>query len=89
MAALPKFMIADNHMSHPEDEFVYHSEKPRFLAHFTETEEGIEFEIVDDIDNMLLYYDNDEDKVEELMDTLEDWWEAFNEWVEEEESEEQ
>ncbi|HRN79974.1 MAG TPA: hypothetical protein PKY29_04445 [Ferruginibacter sp.] len=70
----PKFLIAHNPMARPGEIYVYHARKPRFLALRT----GSAFTVVDDIDDMLDYFNNREDKVEGLLRRLNDWFIAYS-----------
>ena len=86
MAKFPRFMIAENPMAEYGQEYVYHTQQPRFLAKITEDSLS-QFEIVDDIDNMLLFFNNDPGKVAGLMRRLGDWWVSYIKWEENHEEE--
>lgn len=83
MADFPKFFIADNPMADPGIEYVYHSQKPRFLARYTPDDPLSHFAIVDDIDNMAAFFNGDVTKVAGLMRRLGDWFVAYCKWEEE------
>lgn len=53
--------------------YVYHTHRPRFLAKIDE-QHNPPFEIVDDIDNMRVYYSGDKNKCKELMEAVLLWW---------------
>jgi hypothetical protein len=73
MSKSPKFLIAKNPMADPDGVYIYHSRKPRFLA---KVENNV-FEIVDDIDEMIEYYNGNTDKVQGLFRAMEKWFIAY------------
>jgi len=89
---MPKQYFADYPLlkiKHPElqDKFVYceygnistytyHTQKPRFLAKIVERQLP-PFEIVDDIDNMLTYYQGDKSQRNALIDAAYLWWKTL------------
>jgi len=73
MKKQPKFLIAQNPMVNPDDVYVFHSQKPRFLAKV----ENSTFEIVDDIDCIVDYYNGDLSKVEGLTKRMAEWYKSF------------
>ncbi|WP_212000263.1 hypothetical protein [Chitinophaga sp. HK235] len=84
MAQLPKFLIADDPVTDPENEYIFHTEKPRFFAkRVEEDEETAYIDIVEEIDNVEEFYKNDPDKKQELLEQLEDWYYSYMEWLEE------
>lgn len=73
MGKYPKFFIAENPMADPEGVYIYHSQKPRFLA---KVESNV-IEIIDDIDNMTEYYSGNMDKVDGLINRVNDWYKSY------------
>jgi hypothetical protein len=69
----PKFLIAQNPMVNPDDVYIFHSQKPRFLAKV----EVDSFIIEDDIDNIFEYCNGDEKKVNGLINRMSDWYKAY------------
>jgi hypothetical protein len=69
----PKFLIAQNPMVSQEDVYIFHSQKPRFLAKV----ENNAIEIIDDIDNMIEFYKGNTSKIEGLMNRMADWYKSF------------
>ena len=68
-----KFMVAVNPMVDPNEVYVLHTRKPRFLA---KVERG-SFEIVDDMDSMLEFFGGNPDKVQGLIKRMGDWYKAY------------
>lgn len=86
MAKLPKFMIADDPVTDPDNEYIFHTEQPRFFAkRVEEDEESAYIDIVHEIDNVEEFFSNDPAKKEELLDELENWYYAYLEWLDEDE----
>jgi hypothetical protein len=73
MGKYPKFFIAKNPMADPDSVYIYHSQKPRFLAKV----ENNSFDVVDDVDAMIDYYKGDADKVQGLFRAMEKWHIAY------------
>ncbi|PUZ21208.1 hypothetical protein GA0116948_11283 [Chitinophaga costaii] len=90
--ALPKFMIADDPITDPDNEYIFHTEPPRFFAKRVEVEEDEErayIDIVEELDNVDEFFKNDPAKKEELLEELEDWYYSYLEWLEEDDDEEE
>jgi hypothetical protein len=84
--ALPKFMIADDPVTDPDNEYIFHTEKPRFFAKRVEEDEEMAYiDIVEEIDNVEEYFHGEPEKKQELLDELEDWYYSYMEWLEEDE----
>lgn len=66
-------MVAQNPRADPGSVYIFHSRPPRFLAKV----EGNSFEIVDDIDNIVDYYENTE-RIEGLIKRMSDWYKSYN-----------
>lgn len=81
-------MIADNPMSDDEHKYVYHSQKPRFLARRVYDNPMSSFEIVDEIDSFNEFFKHDLSRVQGLMRRLGDWWVAYEQWLAENEDDE-
>ncbi|MDR3133718.1 MAG: hypothetical protein LBU42_06810 [Prevotellaceae bacterium] len=73
MGKYPKFFIAKNPMADPDGVYIYHSQKPRFLAKV----ENNAFEVVDDVDAMIEYYKGNTNKVQGLFRAMEKWYVAY------------
>jgi hypothetical protein len=73
MSKQPKFLIAKNPMATPDNIYIFHTQKPRFLAQI----ENSSFEIIDDIDNMIDYYKGDITKVQGLTKRMTEWYKAY------------
>lgn len=73
MAKCPKFLIAKNPMAEPDGVYIFHAQKPRFLA----KAEGGVIEIIDDVDSMLDYYGSNPDKVSGLLKRTTEWYKAY------------
>jgi hypothetical protein len=86
MFDFPKFLVATNPMADPEAEYIYHTQKPRFLAKFTPEDPLSHFQIVDEIDNFVEFYGGDAaraaSKIAGLMRRMGDWWVAYCNWEE-------
>ncbi|QHS62015.1 hypothetical protein [Chitinophaga agri] len=90
MAKLPKFMIADDPVTDPDNEYIFHTEQPRFFAkRVDEDEENGHIDIVVELDNVDEYFKNDPAKKEELLEELEEWYYSYLEWLEEDEFEDE
>ncbi|RAJ10559.1 hypothetical protein LX64_00163 [Chitinophaga skermanii] len=90
MAQLPKFMIADDPVTDPDNEYIFHTQEPRFFAkRVEEDDETAYIDIVQEIDDVEAYYKNDPAKKEQLIEELEDWYYAYMEWLEEDEDDEE
>ena len=73
MAKYPKFLIAQNPMADPDSVYILHTQKPRFLA----KEERASIEIIDEIDDMLDYYDGNPEKVSGLLKRVNEWYKSY------------
>jgi hypothetical protein len=73
MAKHPKFLVAQNPMVNPNDVYIFHSQRPRFLVKV----ENNSFEIVDDIDNAIEHYKGDATKLEGLIKRMADWYKSY------------
>lgn len=90
MAKLPKFMIADDPVTDPDNEYIFHTEEPRFFAkRVEEDEEKAYIDIVHEVDNVDAFYKNAPEKKEELLEALDEWYTAYMEWLEEDEFEDE
>lgn len=74
-------MIAENPMAEYGVEYVIHTQQPRFIARLIEWHES-SFEIVDEIDDMAVFFKGDVSKIAGLMRRLGDWWVAYCNWEE-------
>lgn len=90
MATLPKFMIADDPINDPDNEYIFHTQEPRFFAkRVEEDEETAYIDIVSEIDNVEEFFKNNPGGKEELIGELEDWYYQYMEWLEEDEDDEE
>lgn len=90
MAKLPKFMIADDPVTDPDNEYIFHTEQPRFFAkRVEEDEDNAYIDIVAEIDNVEEFYKDAPGKKQELLDQLEEWYYSYLEWLEEDEFEDE
>lgn len=83
-------MIADDPVTDPDNEYIFHTEKPRFFAkRVEEDEETAYIDIVEELDNVDEFFHNDPGKKQELLEQLEDWYYSYMEWLEEDEYDEE
>jgi hypothetical protein len=89
MVQLPKFMIADDPVTDPDNEYIFHTQEPRFFAkRIEDDEENAHIDIVVALDDVDAYFQNSPEKKEELLQELEDWYYEYMDWLEEDEFEE-
>ncbi|ATL46132.1 hypothetical protein COR50_02535 [Chitinophaga caeni] len=89
MSQLPKFMIADDPVTDPENEYIFHTQAPRFFAkRVEEDEETAYIDIVHELDDVEAYFKNDPEKKAALIEELEDWYYSYMEWLDEDDDEE-
>ena len=81
MQQIPRFLVCDNFMDDEDGEYVLHTEKPRFLARWNDDEER--FDIVAEYDNIAAHFNNDEEQITGLMEEMVNWYEDYDEWLEE------
>jgi hypothetical protein len=79
----PKFLICD--AMEDDVEYVYHSHKPRFLAKRVYDHPKLDFEIIDEIDNISVFYKDNANGIVELLDELGEWYDHYLDWEEEQE----
>lgn len=90
MATLPKFMIADDPVTDPDNEYIFHTQNPRFFAKRVEEDEELSYiDIVHEIDNVDEYFHGEPEKKQELLDELEEWYYAYMDWLEEDEDDDE
>jgi hypothetical protein len=90
MAKLPKFMIADDPVTDPDNEYIFHTEEPRFFAkRVEEDEEKAYIDIVHEVDNVEAFFKGAPEKKAELLEQLEEWYYSYMEWLEEDEFEDE
>lgn len=82
MSKIPRFLVAENPMDEPEEEYVVHTQKPRFIAKFISHGLPSCFEIVEEIDNIGEFFRGDVSKIATLMRQLGDWHSEYCEWEE-------
>jgi hypothetical protein len=83
MAKYPRFMICENPMAEPDEEYILHTQEPRFLAKRVYENPTTDFEIVMEIDNMAAYMNNDVSKLAKLMSRMGDWYISYQNWLNE------
>lgn len=87
--ALPKFMIADDPVTDPDNEYIFHTQEPRFVAkRVDDDEENAHIDIVEEIDDVAGFFHNDPVGLQALLDELGEWYSEYMDWLEEEEDEE-
>ena len=90
MTNLPKFMIADDPINDPDNEYIFHTEKPRFFAKRVEEDEDTAYiDIVSEIDNVEEFFKGNPEGKEELIEQLEEWYYKYMDWLEEDEDDEE
>lgn len=72
MRRLPKFIIGTNPMIDSNMVYILHTQKPRFVA---VVEYGC-IEVIEDIDDMYSYYNQNEEKVSGLLKRTKEWYKA-------------
>lgn len=80
---LPAFMLCENEQADLDGEYVLHTRTPRFLARRLFDDPGQNFKVVDDIDNMLAHFDNDQAKVDALMSSMNEWFRDYQRYLDE------
>ncbi len=66
MTKIPRFLVAFSHED-PDRDYIVHTQQPRFIAvDRSESEEALEFEVTQWIDDAPQY----EDQMQEIMDAL-------------------
>jgi hypothetical protein len=89
MVQLPKFMIADDPVTDPDNEYIFHTEQPRFFAKRVEEDDDHAYiDIVAELDNVDEFFRNAPEKKEELLEQLEEWYVEYMNWLEEDEFDE-
>lgn len=73
-------MIAENPMAEPGEEYVIHTQRPRFIAKRVYDNPATDFEIVDEIDNIVTAFAGDPQKIAGLMSRLGDWYATYLKW---------
>ena len=90
MAKLPKFMIADDPVTDPDNEYIFHTEQPRFFAKRVEEDANNAYiDIVFEIDIVDEFFKKDPAKKEALLDELEEWYYSYMEWLEEDDEDDE
>jgi len=86
--ALPKFMIADDPVTDPDNEYIIHTQEPRFIAkRIDDDEENAHIDIVEEIDDVAGFFENDQVRLQVLLDELGEWYNDYMDWLEEDEDE--
>ncbi|MDF2188106.1 hypothetical protein [Paraflavitalea sp. CAU 1676] len=88
--ALPKFMIADDPVTDPDNEYIFHTQEPRFIAKRVEDDdENAHIDIVEEIDDVAGFFNNDPVQLQVLLDELGEWYSDYMDWLEEDELDEE
>ena len=86
---LPVFMLCENEQAELDGEYILHTHKPRFIAKRVHDDPKNDFKVVDDIDNMSAFFDNDMAKMTGLMRQMEDWYRSYQDYLDEQYGEEE
>ena len=86
--SLPIFMLCENEQAELDGEYILHTAKPRFIARRMHENPKNEFKVVDDIDNMSAFFDHDAAKVAGLMYQMEEWYRAYQDYLDDQYGEE-
>jgi hypothetical protein len=90
MANLPKFMIADDPINDPDNEYIFHTEQPRFFAkRVEEDEETAYIDIVSEIDDVEAFFKGKPEAKEALIEQLEEWYYQYMDWLESDDDEDE
>lgn len=83
-------MIADDPVTDPDNEYIIHTQEPRFVAkRVDDDEENAHIDIVEEIDDVAGFFQNDEAGLQALLDELGEWYAEYMDWLEEEEDEDE
>lgn len=80
MSTIPRYLVCDNFMDDEDGEYVLHTQAPKFLARWNDENET--FDIVAEYDNIAAHFDGDKDKLIAFMEELVNWYEEYDEWLE-------
>lgn len=86
--AIPTFMLCENEQADLDGEYLLHTKAPRFLARRIHDNKKNNFEIVDDIDQMLVFFNNDTTKVEKLLSKMQEWYFTYQKYLDDQYGEE-
>jgi hypothetical protein len=82
-------MICDDPVTDPDNEYIFHTQEPRFVAkRVDDDDENAHIDIVEEIDDVAGFFENDMVKLQVLLDELGEWYEEYMDWLEEDEDEE-
>jgi hypothetical protein len=88
--ALPKFMIADDPVTDPDNEYIIHTQEPRFIAQFVaDDDENGHIDIVEEIDDVAGFFQKEELQLQVLLDELDQWYRDYLGWLDEDEDEDE
>ena len=76
-------MAARNPLAAPDEFYIIHTRKPRFIAQRIKRGEDVNIEVVDFIDDMKHHFGGDAQKMVGLMRRMGDWYTAFCNWEKE------
>lgn len=83
-------MIADDPVTDPDNEYILHTQEPRFIAQrVDDDEENAHIDIVEEIDDVAGFFQNDQVGLQALLDELGDWYAEYMDWLEDEEEDEE
>lgn len=87
--ALPKFMICDDPVTDPDNEYIFHTQEPRFVAkRIDDDDDNAHIDIVEEIDDVAGFFENDTVQLQALLDELGEWYNEYMDWLEEDEDDE-
>ncbi|RFM26239.1 hypothetical protein [Deminuibacter soli] len=81
MTAIPRYLVCDNFMDDEDGEYVLHTQAPKFLARWNDDTET--FDIVAEYDNISEHFGGDKEKLISFMEEMVNWYEDYDEWLEE------
>jgi hypothetical protein len=81
---IPRFLVCD--ALEDDVEYVYHSQKPRFLAKRVYDHPKLDFLIIDEIDNVSEHFKDDANGIVTLLDDLGAWYDEYMDWEEDQEN---
>lgn len=79
--ALPVFMLCENEQAELDGEYILHTRKPRFLAQRVYDDPKNDFKVVDDIDDMAAFFEQDTAKIAGLMRQMEEWYRSYQDYL--------
>ena len=82
-------MICDDPVTDPDNEYIFHTQEPRFVAkRIDDDDDNAHIDIVEEIDDVAGFFENDTVQLQALLDELGEWYNEYMDWLEEDEDEE-